>query len=83
LPAHFSTLLILKPDVSLVFFLNYAMCYCVKLTIITPPRMVVVVHSVTLSIILSVSRVTSEHGTPNGCRPNMVGMGKGWPSRSE
>ena len=33
-----------------------------------------------LSFIVSVSRITHERG--NGRRPNMVDMGKGWPSRS-
>ena len=43
--------------------------------------LILLCHSVLLSVIHSVSeQETQERG--NGRRPNMVGMGKGWPSRS-
>jgi len=38
-------------------------------------------YVVVRSSIMSVSRITHDHG--NWRRPNMVGMGKGWPSRSD
>jgi len=49
-------------------------------------RIVLTVEWATVTVIvrfvifLFVSRITPEHG--NGRRPNMVGMGKGWPSAS-
>ena len=36
---------------------------------------------VCLSVCLSVCKTIHQH--VNGCRPNLVGMGKGWPSRSD
>ena len=48
----------------------------ITIIIITPPRRSCVIVTVCLSVCHSVSRITHER--VKGCRPNMVGMDKGW-----
>jgi len=60
---------------------------CWLVLVISAPLSQQVTVSVCLSVCLSVCvcssvhKITHEH--VDGCRPNVVGMGKGWPSRSD